>query len=57
MEISIEIDKPGDKITITDNCMGMDPETLERCILSAGESKKKGVPWLNGVCLDDALLI
>lgn len=48
IEIHVRIDKPADTITIVDNCNGMSPEALKACVLSAGESKKKGVPWLNG---------
>ena len=49
VEIDVEIDMGANRIVIKDNCSGMAPKVLEECVLTAGESKKKGVSWLNGI--------
>ena len=48
IEISIMIDSKRGQIIFRDNCRGMDWNTLIRVTQRIGESKKKGVPWLNG---------
>ncbi|KNC86129.1 hypothetical protein SARC_01698 [Sphaeroforma arctica JP610] len=48
VDIRITLDSKRRTIKITDNSSGMPQQQLTEAILTAGESKKKGVPWLNG---------
>ncbi|HXT16620.1 MAG TPA: ATP-binding protein [Gemmatimonadaceae bacterium] len=46
--IEILIDSNARSVTIRDNCRGMLPETLERIVVNVGESRKRGLTWVNG---------
>jgi hypothetical protein len=46
--ISIHIDTLKRMVTVKDNCRGMLPSILERIVANVGESKKRGITWVNG---------
>lgn len=46
--IHIGIDQEKRQVWISDNCQGIDPAMMVRLVSNIGESKKKGVAWLNG---------
>ncbi|MCI0604601.1 ATP-binding protein [bacterium] len=46
--IDVTIDRGRRTVSILDNCRGMDIETLCRVVRNVGESRKKGMSWLNG---------
>eukprot|EP01134_Creolimax_fragrantissima_P002206 CFRG2206T1 len=48
VDIRITLNSRERTVRITDNSSGLDKEQLAQVMLTAGESKKKGVPWLNG---------
>eukprot|EP00041_Stephanoeca_diplocostata_P025127 m.651465 g.651465 ORF g.651465 m.651465 type:complete len:658 (+) comp22676_c0_seq11:137-2110(+) len=48
ISIHIGIDQDMRQVWISDNCQGIDPEMMMRLVSNIGESKKKGVAWLNG---------
>jgi HSP90 family molecular chaperone len=46
--IEIIIDRHQRYVTVRDNCRGMEREDLERIVGKVGESKKRGITWING---------
>lgn len=48
VEINIFVDRSKKTIRVIDNCRGMRKEVLQRVVLNVGESKKRGVAFLNG---------
>jgi HSP90 family molecular chaperone len=48
VQISVTYDKQKKTLEVTDNCRGMSTEGLRSLVEGVGESKKKGVSWLNG---------
>lgn len=48
VEIDIFVDRGNKTIRVIDNCRGMEEEVIKRVVLNVGESKKRGVAFLNG---------
>jgi Histidine kinase-, DNA gyrase B-, and HSP90-like ATPase len=48
VRIEIIIDRHQRYVTIRDNCCGMKRDDLERIVGKVGESKKRGITWVNG---------
>jgi len=48
VEVDIFVNRARKSIKVVDNCRGMPQEVLQRVVLNVGESKKRGVAFLNG---------
>jgi len=48
VRIEIIIDRHQRYVTVRDNCRGMKRDDLERIVGKVGESKKRGITWVNG---------
>ena len=48
LTIFVDLDVKNARLSIRDNAEGMTREDLKRIIVNVGESKKRGVSWLNG---------
>ncbi|QDZ23574.1 hypothetical protein HOP50_10g61130 [Chloropicon primus] len=48
VEVNVFVCKENKSIRVVDNCRGMPKEVLQRVVLNVGESKKRGVAFLNG---------
>ena len=48
VEVDVFVCREKRSIRVVDNCRGMPPEVLKRVVLNVGESKKRGVAFLNG---------
>ena len=46
--IDVHVSREGRRIRIVDNCRGMAPTTLSRVVMRVGESRKRGVSFVNG---------
>ena len=48
VEVNVFVCEESKRIRVVDNCRGMPREVLQRVVLNVGESKKRGVAFLNG---------
>lgn len=48
IRITVHIDTRQNRVTVTDNCLGMTRDTLRRIVEKVGESQKRGQTWVNG---------
>jgi len=48
VHIRVYVNRASRSLRVVDNCRGMDPETLQRVVLNVGESRKRGMAFLNG---------
>lgn len=48
VHVRIYVNRESRSLRVVDNCRGMDLETLKRVVLNVGESRKRGMAFLNG---------